>query len=58
MKMNGKKNIFLGESNISWYVYDLNECKYYELDNPSGRKTEMFVSMECLVEKILGDALL
>lgn len=52
-----KQYIFLGESNISWYVYDLSKCKYYELDNPSGRESEMFVSMECLVEKILGDAL-
>ena len=28
-----------GESNISWYVYDFAECKYVELDNPSGRIT-------------------
>lgn len=53
-----KKYIFIGESNISWYVYDLNERKWYELDNPSGRETEMFVSMDNLVEKILGDALI
>lgn len=52
-----KKYIFLGESNISWYVYDLMECRYYELDNPSGRVNEVFNSLECLVEKLLSDAL-
>ena len=52
-----KKYIFLGESNISWYVYDLAECKYVELDNPSGRENEVFSSLECMVEKLLSDAL-
>lgn len=52
-----KQYIFLGESNISWYVYDLVECQYYELDNPSGEKCEVFSSLDCLVEKILCDAL-
>ena len=52
-----KKYIFIGESNISWYVYDFAECKYAELDNPSGRKNEVFSSLEDMVEKILSDAL-
>lgn len=52
-----KKYIFIGESNISWYVYDFAECKYVELDNPSGRENEVFSSLECMVEKILSDAL-
>ena len=52
-----KKYIFIGESNISWYVYDFAECKYVELDNPSGRENEVFSSLEYLVEKILSDAL-
>lgn len=52
-----KKYIFIGESNISWYVYDLAECKYIELDNPSGTENEMFSSIECMVEKLLSDAL-
>lgn len=52
-----KKYIFIGESNISWYVYDLAECQYLELDNPSGRKNETFSSLECMVEKLLSDAL-
>lgn len=52
-----KKYIFIGESNISWYVYDLGECKYFELDNPSGRENEVFFCLECMVEKLLSDAL-
>lgn len=52
-----KKYIFIGESGISWYVYDLEECEYVELDNPSGEENEVFSSLECMVEKILSDAL-
>lgn len=52
-----KKYIFIGESGISWYVYDLEKCKYVELDNPSGEKNEVFSNLECMVEKILSDAL-
>lgn len=52
-----KKYIFIGESNISWYVYDFVECKYVELDNPSGRENEVFSSLEYMIEKILCDAL-
>lgn len=52
-----KKYIFIGESNISWYVYDFAECRYVELDNPSGRENEAFSGLECMVEKILSDAL-
>lgn len=52
-----KKYIFIGESNISWYVYDFAECKYAELDNPSGRENEVFSSLEDMVEKVLSDAL-
>jgi len=52
-----KKYLFIGESNISWYVYDLTERRYVELDNPSGRENEVFSSLECMLEKILSDAL-
>ena len=52
-----KQYIFLGESNSSWYAYDLVDCKYYELDNPSGEKMEVFNSIEDLVEKLLNDSL-
>lgn len=52
-----KRYIFMGESNISWYVYDLVEHQYFELDNPSGRENTVFSSLECMVEKLLSDAL-
>ena len=52
-----KKYIFIGESSISWYVYDLVEGKYVELDNPSGEEIEVFSGLECMVEKMLSDAL-
>ena len=52
-----KKYIFIGESNISWYVYDLEERQYFELDNPSGRVIGLFSDLESIVEKILSDAL-
>ncbi|MCM1180747.1 MAG: SMI1/KNR4 family protein [Clostridium sp.] len=51
-----KQYLFLGESNISWYVYDLSKKKYYELDNPSGNKSEEFSDIYCLLEKLLTDA--
>lgn len=53
-----KQYLFLGESSISWYVYDLLIKKYYELDNPSGQICDEFCSFELLVEKILRDALM
>jgi hypothetical protein len=52
-----KEYIFIGESSISWYVYDLAEGKYVELDNPSGEEIEVFSGLECMVEKVLSDAL-
>lgn len=52
-----KQYLFLGESSISWYVYDLLTKKYYELDNPSGQICDEFCSFELLLEKVLSDAL-
>ena len=52
-----KKYIFIGESNISWYVYDLEERQYFELDNPSGREIGLFSDLESIVERLLSDAL-
>ena len=47
----------MGESHISWYVYDLISKKYCELDNPSGREIEIFDSVDSLVDRVLCDAL-
>lgn len=53
-----KKYLFLGESNISWYVYDINKKLYIELDNPSGREMEEFKGFDEMFEKLLSDSLL
>lgn len=52
-----KKYIFFGESNISWYVYDLQRKCYMELDNPSGCEMQEYQSFEGLFEKLLEDSL-
>jgi len=52
-----KQYVFLGESNISWYIYDLVERTYYQLDNPSGRKIQAFNNLEHLLVQLLSDAL-
>lgn len=52
-----KKYIFLGESNISWYAYDMMLRRYFELDNPSGREMEVFIGLDYLMERALSDAL-
>lgn len=52
-----KKYLFIGESNISWYVYDFGKLKYFELDNPSGEIIKSFDSIEWLVENVLCDSL-
>lgn len=48
--------MFLGESDMSWYVYDISTEKYYELDNPSGSVMEEFNGFEYMFEKMLSDA--
>ncbi|WP_225435368.1 YrhA family protein [Bacillus aerolatus] len=53
-----KKYLFLGESNISWYVFDINKTQYIELDNPSGREMVKFKEFDEMFEKILSDSLL
>lgn len=49
--------LFLGESNISWYVYEIATERYIELDNPSGREVAAFDSFEEMLEKLLDDSL-
>ena len=53
-----KQYIFLGESGMSWYVYDIADKKYYELDIPSGDKINKFSGVDELLEKLLGASLL
>ncbi|MDR2089733.1 MAG: SMI1/KNR4 family protein [Clostridiales Family XIII bacterium] len=51
-----RKYIFLGEGNISWYVYDKHRNKYFELDNPSGSESKEFTHFEDMFENLLSDA--
>ena len=53
-----KKYLFLGESNISWYVYEFNNKCFIELDNPSGREINKFNSFYEMFNKILIDAII
>ena len=52
-----KQYLFLGESSISWYVYDLKVKRYYELDNPSGEVSEEFNDFERMLDEMFGDSL-
>ena len=52
-----KKYIFIGESDISWYVFDPMKQKYYVLDKPSGQECESFDDLESLICKILKEAM-
>ena len=51
------KYLFIGESNISWYVYNLKSKLYEELDNPSGRLVKRFDTLDELLEQVLKEAL-
>lgn len=53
-----KEYLFLGESNISWYVYKYKDECFIELDNPSGREINKFNSFYEMFNKILEDALM
>ena len=53
-----KKYLFLGESNISWYVYEYKNKCFIELDNPSGRESNKFNSFYEMFDKILIDAVM
>ena len=52
-----RKYIFFGDSNTSWYTYDLLTNKYYELDKPYGKIVDEFDNIDLLVDKLFGDAL-
>lgn len=53
-----KDYLFLGESDISWFVYDLQDNKYYELDKPSGWEVETYNSFSDLADRVLSASLL
>jgi len=50
--------IFLGESNISFYVYFPKEEIYFELDNPSGSVIQSFETLNSMLNKFFAEAIL
>ncbi|MDB2139289.1 MAG: YrhA family protein [Clostridium butyricum] len=45
----GHKYLFLGDADISWYVYDICEMSFAELDKPSGDSIERFKDFDCML---------
>ena len=52
-----KRFVFIGENNISWFVYNPNNDEYLELDMPSAEVVEKFNSLDDLLESFLLDAI-
>ena len=53
-----KQYMFFGESNISWYCFDLLNQVYVELDNPSGTLMQTYTDFDHMLKKALEDSLL
>jgi len=53
-----KQYIFIGEDNISLYVYDLVRKKYIIIDNPGGGEMEYFDRFDEIITKLLTDSIL
>lgn len=53
-----KEYLFLGESDISWYVYQFKNKCFMELDNPSGRESNKFDDFYKMFDKMLNDAIM
>ena len=53
-----KEYLFLGESNISWYVYQYKNQCYMELDQPSGREIHRFRNFYEMCDKVLSEAIM
>lgn len=52
-----KKYLFLGESDISWYVYEIESQKYLELDKPSGEAYKEYGNAEGMAEEIIAQSM-
>lgn len=50
--------LFLGDSDINWYVFEPGSNRYLVLDKPSGRIIENFESFSELLNSLLNDALM
>ncbi|MBL1227062.1 YrhA family protein [Enterococcus sp. BWR-S5] len=56
-ELNEPNYIFLGDENMSWFVYDRISMSFRMLDKPSATKLEEYLTFEELFEKILDMAL-
>ena len=52
-----REYLFLGESNISWYVYQYKNQCYMELDQLSGREIHRFRNFYEMFNKVLNEAI-
>lgn len=55
---NQKIYLFLGESNITWYVYVIDTHEYLTLDNPSGRVLDKYNAFDEMFNQMLEESLL
>lgn len=53
-----REYLFLGESNISWYVYQYKNQCYMELDQPSRREIHRFRNFYEMFDKVLSEAIM
>jgi hypothetical protein len=49
--------IFLGDSDIAWYCYNVSKTKFVELDKPSGEHMETFEDFDAMLESAFSAAL-
>lgn len=52
-----KKYVYVGESDMSWYVYNKEREKYEELDKPSGEVYEEYERAEELAEAVIRESM-
>lgn len=53
-----REYLFLGESNISWYVYQYKKQCYMELAQLSGREIHRFCNFYEMFDKVLSEAIM
>ena len=52
-----KKYMFFGDSDMSWYCYNISKKTYVELDKPSGELEQEFDNFADMLESALGNSL-
>ena len=49
--------MFFGDSNMSWYCYNINDKVYVELDKPSGELEQQFSNFNDMIDNALANCL-